>query len=122
MIGKSLAFDACYLAAAVPPPYHSLKCMELLQACNFDLHCFKTIIDLDALEANMEFKLNSVPSYPQQDKEGSPWIPKPAVGFFDLENGNRRSRLTLSTSTSTLQCDAADGGRTPSGAAWSWSP
>jgi hypothetical protein len=47
MIGKSLAFDACYLAAAVPPPYHSLKCMELLQACNFDLHCFKTIIGID---------------------------------------------------------------------------
>jgi hypothetical protein len=36
--------------------------------------------DLDALEANMEFKLNSVPSYPQQDKERSPWIPKPAAG------------------------------------------
>jgi hypothetical protein len=77
--------------------------------------------ELDALEANTEFKLNSVPSYLQQDKERPPR--SPAAGFFDLENGNRRSRLTSSTSTSTLQCDAADGGSTPSGSGgMSWSP
>jgi hypothetical protein len=31
--------------------------------------------ELDALEANTEFKLNSVPSYLQQDKERSPRSP-----------------------------------------------